>query len=189
MFIINKMIIDTNLNENNLDKLIDSQIIANDNKTNSNKGKFTNYLTQDQLNVLKESFDLFDVNRCNSIDLFELKLTLKAFNFKLSKEKFSQLIQKYAKDNFIIYENFIKLMTQLFNERDPREEASIAFDCFDVNKKGKLGLTELKLAIRELDTKISETDLQHIIDEFDKDGDGYIKKDDFLAILDEYYFN
>lgn len=185
------MILDANLNEENLDKIIDSQFIVKEvssDKNNSTKKKF-NYLTQDQLNVLKESFDLFDVNKCNSIDLFELKLAIKAFNFKLSKEKFSELIQKYSKDNSIQYENFLKLMMQLFNERDPREEASIAFDCFDINKKGKLGLTELKLAIRELDTKINESDLQHIIDEFDKDGDGYIKKEDFLGILDEYYFH
>ena len=44
-------------------------------------------LTEDQINLLKEAFDLFDMEKTGQIDFHELKLTLKAFGFKVSKEE------------------------------------------------------------------------------------------------------
>ena len=44
-------------------------------------------LTDDQINLLKEAFDLFDMEKTGQIDFHELKLTLKAFGFKVSKEE------------------------------------------------------------------------------------------------------
>ena len=157
------------------------------NNTNFNR---KNFLSQDQLNILKESFDLFDSQNNLEIDLYELKLTLKAFNFKLTKEKFQALITKHnCFNNIIKYNDYLELMTNLMIERNPREEASLAFDSFDEEKKGKIGIRELKKAVKELNTNIEDDDLKSIINEFDGDSDGFITKDDFLKILDEYYFN
>jgi centrin-3 len=157
---------------------------------NNEEYRRSTFLNDDQLNIVKESFDLFDSDKSGIIDLYELKLTLKAFNFKISKEKFQSLTLKYkCTNNTIRYDDFIDLMTELFSERSPKEEASMAFEAFDEEKKGKIGIKQLKKAVEELNTNIEEEDLKAIIKEFDADEDGYITKEDFLKILDEYYFN
>ena len=47
-------------------------------------------------------------------------------------------------------------MTELFSERSPKEEACLAFDAFDEEKKGKIGIKQLKKAVEELNTNIEE---------------------------------
>ena len=155
----------------------------------NNNQRFT--LTEDQINLLKEAFDLFDMEKTGQIDFHELKLTLKAFGFKISKEEMLNI--KYRLDpeetNKVSYEQFINFMTEKFSERNPKEEAILAFDLFDEEKKGKINMKNLRKAVKEINENLSDSELKAIIEEFDKDGDGYITKEDFLKIMDDYYFD
>jgi centrin-3 len=148
-------------------------------------------LSDDQLNLLKEAFDLFDMEKTGNIDYHELKLTLKAFGFRIKKQEIINMMQKFESNsgNKINFNDFIDLMTEKFSERDPREEAVMAFDLFDEDKKGKINIKNLKKAVKEINENLTENELKAIIEEFDTDGDGYITKDDFLKIMDEYYFD
>ena len=148
-------------------------------------------LSDEQINLLKEAFDLFDMEKTGKIDYHELKLTLKAFGFKISKEEMFIIKEKLDPQNTnkISFDNFIDLMTQKFSERNPREEAIMAFDLFDEEKKGKINIKNLKKAVKEINENLSDTELKAIIEEFDKDGDGYITKEDFLKIMNDYYFD
>ena len=148
-------------------------------------------LSDEQINLLKEAFDLFDMEKTGKIDFHELKLTLKAFGFKISKEEMFIIKEKLDPQNTnkISFDNFIDLMTQKFSERNPREEAIMAFDLFDEEKKGKINIKNLKKAVKEINENLSDMELKAIIDEFDNDKDGFITKNDFLKIMDEYYFD
>ena len=145
-------------------------------------------LTDDQINLLKEAFDLFDMEKTGQIDFHELKLTLKAFGFKVSKEEFKKKLDP-DETNKITFEQFINYMTEKFSERNPQEEAMLAFDLFDEENKGKINLKNLKKAVKEVNENLSDNELKAIIEEFDKDGDGYITKEDFLKIMNDYYFD
>ena len=148
-------------------------------------------LNEDQSNLIKEAFDLFDLEKTGSIDYHELKLTLKAFGFKLNKSELLDLISKYDKEskNRINYDDFIELITDIVSERDPKEEIFLAFDLFDTEKRGKINIKNLKKAVKEIGENLSDTELKAIIDEFDEDQDGEISKSDFLKIMEEYYFD
>ena len=155
----------------------------------SNIKKFI--LSDEQINLLKEAFDLFDMEKTGQIDFHELKLTLKAFGFKVSKEELFMVKKKLDTDetNKITFEQFINYMTEKFSERNPQEEAMLAFDLFDEEKKGKINIKNLKKAVKEINENLSDMELKAIIDEFDNDKDGFITKNDFLKIMDEYYFD
>ena len=155
----------------------------------TNNKKFI--LSDEQINLLKEAFDLFDMEKTGKIDFHELKLTLKAFGFKITKEEMFIIKEKLDPQNTnkISFDDFIDLMTQKFSERNPREEAIMAFDLFDEEKKGKINIKNLKKAVKEINENLSDMELKAIIDEFDNDKDGFITKNDFLKIMDEYYFD
>ena len=155
----------------------------------TNNKKFI--LSDEQINLLKEAFDLFDMEKTGKIDFHELKLTLKAFGFKITKEEMFIIKEKLDPQNTnkISFDNFIDLMTQKFSERNPREEAIMAFDLFDEDKKGKINIKNLKKAVKEINENLTDLELKAIIDEFDNDKDGFITKNDFLKIMDEYYFD
>jgi centrin-3 len=148
-------------------------------------------LSDEQINLLKEAFDLFDMEKTGKIDFHELKLTLKAFGFKITKEEMFIIKEKLDPQNTnkISFDNFIDLMTQKFSERNPREEAIMAFDLFDEDKKGKINIKNLKKAVKEINENLTDLELKAIIDEFDNDKDGFITKNDFLKIMDEYYID
>ena len=47
----------------------------------------------------------------------------------------------------------------------------------------------MKKAVKEVNENLSDNELKAIIEEFDKNGDGYITKEDFLKIMNDYYFD
>ena len=74
-------------------------------------------------------------------------------------------------------------MTGKIAERDPREEILKAFRLFDDDSTGKISLKNLKRVARELGQTMTEEELQQMIDEADRDGDGEINEEEFIRIM------
>ncbi len=74
-------------------------------------------------------------------------------------------------------------MTHKYAERDPEEEILKAFELFDNDNTGKINLSNLRRVARELGENLTDDELQAMIDEFDKDQDGKIDRNEFLSIM------
>lgn len=74
-------------------------------------------------------------------------------------------------------------MTVKMAERDPREEILKAFRLFDDDNSGKISLRNLKRVARELGETMTDDELQEMIDEADRDGDGEISEEDFIRVM------
>lgn len=68
-------------------------------------------------------------------------------------------------------------------ERDPVEEMRKAFRLFLDEESDKIGLRHLKRVAKELGETMAEEELQEMIDEADRDGDGEISEEDFIRIM------
>ena len=74
-------------------------------------------------------------------------------------------------------------MTEKMQQRDPVEEMRKAFRLFLDDDSDKINIRHLKRVAKELGETMSEEELQEMIDEADRDGDGEISEEDFIRIM------
>ena len=151
------------------------------------KGKNTKRfeLTEEQKQEIREAFDLFDTDGSGTIDAKEFKVAMRALGFEPRKEEVKKMISDIDKDGSgtIDFSEFLELMTTKMSERDSREEILKAFRLFDYDQTGKISFRNLKRVAKELGENMTDEELQEMIDEADRDGDGEISEEEFLRIM------
>ena len=149
------------------------------------KRKARQELSDEQKQEIREAFDLFDTNKTGSIDYHELKVAMRALGFDVKKPEVVELMNEYDREGqgYIVFDDFLDIMTEKIKNRDPVEEILKAFKLFDEDNSGRISLRNLKRVARELGENLSEDELQAMIDEFDKDQDGEISEQEFLNIM------
>nr|CDS25422.1 centrin 2 [Hymenolepis microstoma] len=75
------------------------------------------------------------------------------------------------------------MMGTKMQDKDAREEVIKAFKLFDDDETGAISLKNLKRVAKELGENITDEELQEMIDEADKDGDGVVNEAEFLRIM------
>jgi centrin-1 len=68
-------------------------------------------------------------------------------------------------------------------EKDTKEEIMKAFRLFDSDGTGRITFKNLKRVAKELGENLTDEELQEMIDEADRNGDGEIDEDEFLRIM------
>eukprot|EP00762_Andalucia_godoyi_P003924 ANDGO_05631.mRNA.1 Caltractin len=142
-------------------------------------------LSEEQKQEIREAFDLFDTEKTGRIDAHEMKVAMRALGFDVKKEQVLKLMEEFDRDGTgsIEFSDFLEIMTEKIAQRDPNEEVLKAFRLFDDDGTGRISLKNLRRVARELGENMTDEELQAMIDEFDKDGDGEISADEFHAIM------
>ena len=137
-------------------------------------------LTEEQKQEIREAFDLFDTDGSGTIDDKELKVAMRALGFEPKKEEIKKMISDIDKDGSgtIDFEEFLEMMTAKMSERDSREEILKAFRLFDDDETGKISFKNLKRVAKEIGENMTDEELQEMIDEADRDGDGEINEEE-----------
>jgi len=97
-------------------------------------------LDDEQLEELREAFNLFDADRSGVIDARELKAAIRALGFVVKKEQVRQMLRDVGRDvqSQISFEDFAKIMTTKMGDRNSREEINKIFNLFDEDSSGKV---------------------------------------------------
>ncbi|NWI81158.1 CETN2 protein, partial [Dryoscopus gambensis] len=142
-------------------------------------------LPEEQRREVREAFELFDTDGSGSIDVKELKVAMRALGFEPKKEEIKKMISDIDKEGTgkISFNDFLAVMTQKMAEKDSKEEILKAFRLFDDDETGKISFRNLKRVARELGENLTDQELQEMIDEADRDGDGEVSEQEFLRIM------
>ena len=142
-------------------------------------------LTKTQIEELKESFMTFDKNGDGSISKEELKDALRLFGQNVTDRQVEEMINSVDNDGngTIEFPEFTQLMGKHIRTNDTEVELKSAFNFFDLNGDGYITAAELDMVMRRLGEKTSIEEINDIINEGDKDGDGRISYVDFLEIM------
>ncbi|KAL4648861.1 centrin-2 [Arapaima gigas] len=142
-------------------------------------------LTEELRQEIREAFELFDTDGSGYIDVKELKVAMRALGFEPKKEEIKRMISEVDKEGTgkIDFSDFLTVMTQKMAEKDSKEEILKAFRLFDDDETGKISFRNLKRVAKELGENLTDEELQEMIDEADRDGDGEVSQQEFLRIM------
>merc|ERR1711865_1281080 len=132
-------------------------------------GKTT--LTAEQKAEVKEAFELFDTDGSGAIDAKELKVAMQALGFEPTSDEIVKDIDVDGNAT-IEFEEFVEMMEGKMSDKDQVEEMRKAFALYDDDNTGKVTFKNLKRVAGELGEAMSDSEIQEIIDEADRDGDG-----------------
>jgi len=142
-------------------------------------------LDDEQLEELREAFNLFDTDASGLIDARELKAVIRALGFEVRKDDVRQMLRDIGRDPSqpISYEDFCKIMSGKMGSRNSREEILKVFKLFDEDEMGKISFRNLKRVAQEIGENLTDAELQEMIEEADRDGDGMINQEEFYRVM------
>jgi Ca2+-binding EF-hand superfamily protein len=147
-------------------------------------------LTMDEIEEIKEAFDLFDSDGSGTIDPKELTAAMVQLGFDAKNQTIYQMVEDLDSDGSgaIDFDEFLDMMTARLTDKDSREEIDKIFNLFDSEKKGKLSVKDLKRMAKELGETMTDDELNELIERGDSDGDGLVTRDDFYNIMTKKAF-
>lgn len=142
-------------------------------------------LTDEELQEVREAFNLFDTEGTGKIDPKELKAAMQSLGFDAKNATVFSIIRDIAGsgEESITFDVFVEMLTSKIGESDSREDINKVFSLFDVDGKGLITLRDLKRVAKELGETLTDAELLEMIERADRDGDSQITPDDFAAIM------
>ena len=147
-------------------------------------------LSEEEIEEIREAFNLFDTDGSGTIDPKELKAAMQSLGFEAKNQTIYQMIGDIDKDNdgSIDFEEFLDMMTAKMSDKDTREDIAKVFRLFDDDTSGSITLRNLRRVAKELGETMTDEELQEMIDRADSNGDGAVSMDDFYNIMTKKTF-
>eukprot|EP00195_Chlamydomonas_chlamydogama_P012241 CAMPEP_0202901562 /NCGR_PEP_ID=MMETSP1392-20130828/14326_1 /ASSEMBLY_ACC=CAM_ASM_000868 /TAXON_ID=225041 /ORGANISM="Chlamydomonas chlamydogama, Strain SAG 11-48b" /LENGTH=201 /DNA_ID=CAMNT_0049588143 /DNA_START=103 /DNA_END=709 /DNA_ORIENTATION=- len=142
-------------------------------------------VTEEQLAQFKEAFELFDADKSGCIDEKELRACMRAVGFDVSKQEVQRMIASVDDDGSgtIEFPEFMKLMCQQQERKDPKEDVKRVFMLYDTQGKGHITVDDLQRACRQLGESMSDAQLAEMLRIADVDKDGEVRPSDFYRTM------
>ena len=147
-------------------------------------------LSADEIEEIKEAFDIFDVDRSGAISVQELLNAMRSLGFDTKNPAIFQMIADMDEDGNgeIEFEEFLDMMTARISDRNTKQDLERVFKLFDDKRTGEISVENLRRVAKELGEDIPEEELKEIILRADLDGDGKLTFDDFYAVITKKTF-
>eukprot|EP00515_Schizochytrium_aggregatum_P000128 CAMPEP_0202035478 /NCGR_PEP_ID=MMETSP0962-20130828/902_1 /ASSEMBLY_ACC=CAM_ASM_000488 /TAXON_ID=4773 /ORGANISM="Schizochytrium aggregatum, Strain ATCC28209" /LENGTH=166 /DNA_ID=CAMNT_0048599489 /DNA_START=67 /DNA_END=567 /DNA_ORIENTATION=+ len=147
-------------------------------------------LSEDEIEEIREAFNLFDTDGSGTIDPKELKAAMQSLGFEAKNQTIYQMIGDIDKDGSgsIDFDEFLDMMTAKMSDKDSMEDIRKVFNLFDDDNTGKITHRNLKRVANELGETMTEAELSEMIERADTDNDGEISFEEFYAVMTKKTF-
>jgi len=144
-----------------------------------------NEMTEEQLNDIREAFNMFDQNGDGSISTEELKEVMSNLGQVVSDEEIKDMLEDVDTDaeGSLDFDAFKKIMSQKLGATDINNEIQEAFQFFDQDGDGTITAEELRLCMKKLGEELTEEEIEEMLKEADSDGNGEIEYAEFVKLI------
>jgi len=110
---------------------------------------------------------------------------MRALGFEVKNDELKKMVADIDNDGNgnIEFNEFLGMMTGKMGEKDSREDIERVFKLFDDDNTTKITFKNLASVAEELGDTIDDEEMQDMINQADRDGDGAINMDEFFRIM------
>merc|ERR1712094_3094 len=112
---------------------------------NMPKSKKKGAISEEQMEEIREAFNLFDNDQSGAIDVRELKAAMRALGFEVKNEELKKMVSDVDNggNGTIEFVEFLGMMTGKMGEKDSREDIEKVFKLFDDDNTNKISFRNL----------------------------------------------
>lgn len=152
----------------------------------SDKIKEINNLTEMEIALYKEAFQIFDKHSEGYISSKELGTIMSSLGFNISDEDLNEVISAYDNDQnnkMIDFISFLDIISKKKEDIYKEEDLIDAFRIFDKEGNGKISSNELRYVMMSSGEDFNENYIKELINESSVDHDDYIDYNKFVKLL------
>ena len=133
-------------------------------------------LSQDEVDEIRQAFDLFDTNGTGRIDPKELKAAMQSLGFDTKNPTIFQLIAdldtpEAAKKGGIEFESFVEAINNKLGDKETKDGIRRIFDLFVHDPQSEtITLSSLRRIARELGEQMSNEELKDMLERASSNG-------------------
>jgi Ca2+-binding EF-hand superfamily protein len=148
-------------------------------------------LTEDDIEEIKEAFDLFDSDGSGTVEPRELKSAMVSLGFEAKNATLFHVVSELDKDGSgaIDFEEFLGMMSSQMSDQDSKEDIHKIFALFDIDHTGYINIKNLRKIARDLGETCDDEELFDLIRKGDSDNDGQVSFEDFYNIMTKKFAN
>jgi len=142
-------------------------------------------MSEEQVAELKQAFNEFDVDGGGTINTTELGYAMRAMGMNPTEQELLDLINEYDTDGsgMIEFPEFCNMMSDKMNTVNDADMIRMAFRVLDKYGTGTISSKNFKHLMTHIGDKLSEAEVEEMIAEADKDGDGTLNYEEFVKML------
>jgi len=139
-------------------------------------------LTEEQIAEYKEAFVLFDKDGSGSITTKELGTVFRTLGQNPTEGELAEMVRMVDRDGngTIEFPEFLMLVANNSRKPDTEEDVIESFKTFDKENNGFIPAAELRHVLMNIGDKLSDEEVDVLIQEADIDGDGQINYEEFV---------
>ncbi|XP_016072323.1 PREDICTED: calmodulin-like protein 6 [Miniopterus natalensis] len=146
----------------------------------------TERLTAEQVKEYKGVFEMFDEEGNGEVKTGELERLMSLLGINPTKGELASMAKDVDRDNkgFFNCGSFLALMGIYWEKAQNQEgELRAGFQVFDKEGKGYIDWDTLKYVLMNAGEPLNEVEAEQMMKEADKDGDGTIDYEEFVAMM------
>ncbi|KAL2055281.1 hypothetical protein ABVK25_004619 [Lepraria finkii] len=142
-------------------------------------------LTEEQLKDLRATFALFDDDGNGEITATELGNMMRSLGLKPSETELQDIMNEIDSDHSgtISFDAFAPILAHKVANADSDAELRAAFGGFDKDGSGTIDTEALRHLLKSIGEDLTDEQIEEMIREADKDGDGCIDYNEFVQLM------